>query len=198
MRTAASPSAPGFTATAAWAPGVAPPDDPEPEAPPAAAPTASGQAVGRAGAADLHTVAAVRRRTTGRVGGRGRGWRRGNDEGEPGRCSSCRGCPAYFYRAAQGGRRRVFVCARATPTRRVVPAVLRVVPRFRVAALPVGPGIGRDGQRQWNNNPSSPGSTRRPRCLALPALPPADAGHRQRADGLLRGLRAIRRGSTSR
>lgn len=62
---------------------------------------------------------------------------------------------ALFYRAALGGRRRVFVYlhARNADPRDSCRQFSQVVPRFGWLLCPVGPGIGRDGQRQWNNNP---------------------------------------------
>lgn len=62
---------------------------------------------------------------------------------------------AYFYRPAQGGRRRVFVYlhARNADPRESCRQFSTVVPRFGWLLCPVGPGIGRDGHHQWNNNP---------------------------------------------
>ncbi|MFO0601634.1 MAG: hypothetical protein U0324_00600 [Polyangiales bacterium] len=156
MRTAALALGAWLTATAAWAQ-ESPPDDPEPEAPPAAAPTASGQSgsgapVRRTFTRSRQFTAADDRaeRTRARLAARQR-----RRPGEP-EVLELPGMPdAYFYRAAQGGRRRVFVYMHA---RNADPAescrqFSAVVPRFGWLLCPVGPGMGRDGQRQWNNNP---------------------------------------------
>jgi hypothetical protein len=62
---------------------------------------------------------------------------------------------AYFYRAQVGGRRRVFVYlhARNADPRESCRQFSTVVTRFGWLLCPVGPGMGADNHRQWNNNP---------------------------------------------
>ncbi len=62
---------------------------------------------------------------------------------------------AYFYRAGVGGRSRVFVYlhARNADPRESCRQFSQVVTRFGWLLCPVGPGVGADGRRQWNNNP---------------------------------------------
>ncbi len=62
---------------------------------------------------------------------------------------------AYFYRSAVGGRSRVYVYlhARNADPRESCRQFSAVVPRFGWLVCPVGPGIGSEGRRQWNNNP---------------------------------------------
>ena len=62
---------------------------------------------------------------------------------------------ALFYRAQVGGRRRVFVYLhpRNGDPREGCRQFSTVVTRFGWLLCPQGPGVGRDGRRQWNNNP---------------------------------------------
>lgn len=62
---------------------------------------------------------------------------------------------AYFYRSAIGGRSRVYVYlhARNADPRESCRQFSTVVPRFGWLVCPVGPGIGAENRRQWNNNP---------------------------------------------
>lgn len=62
---------------------------------------------------------------------------------------------ALFYRAQVGGRRRVFVYLhpRNGDPREGCRQFAPVVTRFGWLLCPQGPSLGRDGRRQWNNNP---------------------------------------------
>ncbi len=62
---------------------------------------------------------------------------------------------AYFYRSAVAGRSRVYVYlhARNADPRESCRQFSTVVRRFGWLVCPVGPGMGADGRRQWNNNP---------------------------------------------
>lgn len=62
---------------------------------------------------------------------------------------------AYFFRSSVAGRARVYVYlhARNADPRESCRQFAAVVPRFGWLVCPVGPGIGADGHRQWNNNP---------------------------------------------
>lgn len=150
MRTAALLLGVWLTATTAWAQDP-PPDDP-PDDPPTSAAAAPTPAARRTFTRSRQFTAADDRAERTRARELARRRRR---PGEP-EVLELPGIPdAYFYRAAQGGRRRVFVYlhARNADPRESCRQFATVVTRFGWLLCPVGPGMGRDQARQWNNNP---------------------------------------------